>query len=161
LDSIIAFLAEYFYLGVVALALVVILWFYRRRLPELAIAGVIIAGLSYLLSILATDLISDPRPFIQTGIAPLIQSATDNGFPSDHTLLLGIVAAVITLASWRTGLIFWGLALLVGLARVYARVHHLADVIGSFGIVLIVLGVYLIGRQLYQRWRKAQIAPKL
>jgi len=113
LDSIIAFLAEYFYLGVVALALVVILWFYRRRLPELAIAGVIIAGLSYLLSILATDLISDPRPFIQTGIAPLIQSATDNGFPSDHTLLLGIVAAVITLASWRTGLIFWGLALLV------------------------------------------------
>ncbi len=160
MDSIIAFLAEYFYLGVVVLAIVVVLWLYRSHLRELAVAGIIIGILAYLLSKLATDLISDPRPFIQTGIAPLIQSATDNGFPSDHTLLLGIVAAVITLASWRVGLIFWGLALLVGLARVYARVHHLADVFGSFVIVLIALGLYLAGREFYQRWQNVRITPK-
>jgi membrane-associated phospholipid phosphatase len=75
--------------------------------------------------------------------------------------LLGILAAVITLASWRVGLLFWGLALAVGLARVYARVHHLADVFGSFGIVLIALGVYLVGRELYHRWRKVPITTKL
>ncbi len=154
MDGLVSFLAEYFFIVVIVLAAGLVVLRYRSRLVELGIAGVCIGGVAYLLSKLATDLVSDPRPFIETGLPALIPSATDNGFPSDHTLLLGIVAATLYLVSWRVGLVFLGLAVIVGLARVYARVHHLADVLGSLLIVAIALGCYLAGKYWWQRWRK-------
>lgn len=143
MDSVFSFLAEYFYLVIAALAAIYALIYYRRQLPGLVIAGGFIFVVVYALSKIATQLISDPRPFIETGIPALIPSATDNGFPSDHTLFLAAISATITLVNWKTGVGFWGLTLLVGLARVYVRVHHLVDVVGSLVIVVLALALYL------------------
>ncbi len=143
MDSLISFIAEYFYLVVAGLAAVFALLYYRKQLPGLVIAGVFILGVAYLLSKVATQIISDPRPFIESKVPALIGSATDNGFPSDHTLFLAAIAATIGLVNWKAGLGFLGLTLLVGLARVYARVHHLLDVAGSLVIVGIALLLYL------------------
>lgn len=151
MDSLISFIAEYFYVIVVLLAGGLVLWRYRNRLVELGIAGVVILGVAYILSKIATNLISDPRPFIETGVPALIHSATDNGFPSDHTLLLASVAATLTLVSWRAGLVFLGLALLVGLARVYVRVHHLLDIAGSVALVGVAFGIYLLGKLAWEK----------
>ncbi len=155
MDNIFSFLAEYFYLIVIAAALLLIALRYRANWQELVLATLFIGIVSYLLSKLGTDLISDPRPFIQTGIPALIPSATDNGFPSDHTLLLAVIAAVFGVVSWRMGLVFVVLALIVGLARVYARVHHLLDIAGSFGIVVIAGSLYLVLRQLFNNSRQS------
>jgi len=124
---------------------------YRAHWLELLIATVVIGGIGYLLSKVGTNLISDPRPFVQTGTTPLIHSATDNGFPSDHTLLLATAAVIVALVNRWAGAI--------GLAFAYVGVHHLVDVLGSFAIVAIATLIYLSGRSFWQQQKQA-IRPK-
>jgi undecaprenyl-diphosphatase len=65
----------------------------------------------------------------------------DNGFPSDHTLLATAIAFAIFHFNKKLGLFLFLLAVLVGVARILAGVHHAADIAGS----LIIAGlVYLI-----------------
>ena len=154
-DSLIIFTARYLFIGVVGLALLFLVLSRPRRPLELLIAAVVIGGVAYLLSVVGTNLISDPRPFLVSGQPPLIPSATDNGFPSDHTLLVATVAALVSLVDRRAGIGLGLIALVIGLARVYTGVHHLLDVFGSFLIVGIALGLYLAGRQIWRNRRRA------
>ncbi len=142
LDGIMRFLAQDFYGLVLGLAAAWLLVRYQVRWRTWAGAGLVIGGLAFGLAQIGARLITDPRPFLVGGGPPLIPSATDNGFPSDHTLLVAVAAATVTVMDLRAGAVFWALALLVGLARVYARVHHLLDVGGSLGLVALALGVY-------------------
>jgi undecaprenyl-diphosphatase len=158
LDAIMAFLAQYFYLVVAALAVLYLFIWYRSRWMELAVAAAFIGVVAYALSKVCALLIESPRPFVVTSQPALIASATDNGFPSDHTLLVGVLAMLVTLVSWRAGLVFWALALVVGLARVYAGVHHLVDVLGSLVIVGIAGGLYLLARWVWESRRKGRSA---
>lgn len=146
---IISFVAEYLYGLVILGAVIYLVWQYRSRWLELIIAAFCIGGIAYLLAKLTANWISDPRPFVETGKAPLIPGALDNGFPSDHTLLVAAVATVVSLANWKIGLIIWALALVIGLARVYAGVHHLLDIAGSFILVGLATGLYLLGRRIF------------
>lgn len=139
-----------------ALGVIYLLVRYRNKPVELAVAAVITGAIGYVLSKIGNRLISSPRPFIVTGHPALIASATDNGFPSDHTLLLATLAAVITVVDRRAGLVFWVLALVVGLARVYAGVHHLLDIAGSLVIAAIALGIYWLARMLWERRQDGQ-----
>ncbi|WP_419188808.1 phosphatase PAP2 family protein [Enhydrobacter aerosaccus] len=61
----------------------------------------------------------------------------DNGFPSDHTLLLSALAALASCWNGRLSLLLWFIALLVGAARVYVGLHHPVDILGS---ILIAIG---------------------
>jgi membrane-associated phospholipid phosphatase len=158
-DTVIIFLAQDFYLIVLALAVAVLVLRYRRRLLELGGAAVIIGGLAFALAQTGARLIADPRPFLVSGGPPLIASAQDNGFPSDHTLLVATAAAVVTVANPRAGALFWAAAALVGLARVYARVHHLLDVAGSLVIVGLALAIYAGIHWMWQARNAAQRAP--
>ena len=157
MEQLVIFLAEYFYLLVIAVAVIVALLLYRKHLVALAVAAICIGGGAYVIAKLLNRVILDPRPFIVTGQPALIPSSTDNGFPSDHTLLIAAVAAVISTINYRLGIIFWLLALVVGLARVAAGVHHLLDILGSIVIVAVVYGVYLLGRRL---WVQRQVAVR-
>ncbi len=99
--------------------------------------------LTYLVALLAGSLYYDPRPFVVGHFVPLIPHVPDNGFPSDHALLVSAVAAVGTCFNRRLGAILWLLALIVATARVYVGLHHLIDVVGSFTIsILVTLIVY-------------------
>ena len=154
-----AFLAQDFYLLVLVAALVVVVARYRARLLELALAATVIGPTAFVLAKIGAGVISSPRPFTQSGVAPLITSAHDNGFPSDHTLLLGAVAAVVTVANRRLGLGFWALAAIVGLARVYAGVHHPINVLGSLVIAALALALYAALRRLWVARGAARTAP--
>ncbi len=149
IDSFMAFLAQDFYLVVLGIAAVFLFVRYRARWRELAAAALVIGVVAFALAKLGAHFIDDPRPFLVAHTAPLIPSATDNGFPSDHTLLLGTVAAVVTVAAPLPGLIFWALAGVVGLARVYAGVHHVLDIAGSLVMVAAALAVYAGVRRLW------------
>ncbi len=152
MDNLAIFVAKDLYLGVIGLAILFLAAYYWRRWLEIGIALVSIGVVAYLLSKIGAGLIASPRPFKVTGQAPLIASAIDNGFPSDHTLLVATLAAVVCVFNWRVGLGFWLLAALIGLARIYVGVHHYIDVIGSLLIVGLALAIYWVGRRLWQQY---------
>lgn len=106
----------------------------------LAILGGI---LSLVLAKLASHFINDPRPFVQGHFTPWISHAADNGFPSDHTLLAAFLAWLCLAKSRKIGGTLLVVALLIGLARMAAGVHHSWDILGSF----VIAGIgYLLAR---------------
>jgi membrane-associated phospholipid phosphatase len=142
MNAIIAFVAEYLYFGIVVLEGLYLLLFFRNRWKELLGAALFIGLTAFAISLAGNRIIEDPRPFVVSGIQPLIKSSTDNGFPSDHTLLLAATAAVILIVSRGMGILGMLAALAVGMARVYAGVHHVQDVLGSLAITAIAFGLY-------------------
>ena len=103
----------------------------RRDRVAMIVAGAVALLLVWAGISLAAHLWVDPRPFVVDGRPPLFPHPADNGFPSDHTTLG--VAVAVTVAGWRRalGAALVVVALLVGLARVAAHVHHLGDVLGG------------------------------
>lgn len=131
-DSVIVFVAQYFlYLAVLVTAG---FWF-AASTPikiELVIRFIIGGVLALALSMIASHLYYDPRPFVSEHVTPLFAHAADNGFPSDHALLTSLLGFTIVRYSRRVGALLLVIAVAVGAARVAAHVHQPIDVIGSF-----------------------------
>jgi undecaprenyl-diphosphatase len=104
-----------------------------RLVVFLAIASVLTAVLVKI----ADTIHSDPRPFISDGVKPYFSSATDNGFPSDHTVFSALLAFTALTVSKKWGVALFILAALIGSARVIAGVHHAQDVIGGLAVAAI------------------------
>lgn len=134
--------ASYLYLGS---ALIVAIYFFTRPkqvMQRMALCGVIIAPLSYIIAKVASHFYYDPRPFVVDHIMPLIAHAADNGFPSDHMLLASALAMIVWFYNRKLAVILWVLAAVIGWSRVYVGVHHWTDILGSVVIVLIASVVY-------------------
>lgn len=138
MDSIIIFGAKYLYLVVVILALFYLLILPKKESSRVIVAALIALPLSYLVAKGLSALYYDPRPFVVGQFVPLIPHAPDNGFPSDHTLFVSAIAAVIFAFERRLGLALFVVAALVGWSRVGAGVHHLTDIVGSMIIASVV-----------------------
>ncbi|GAC1490804.1 MAG: hypothetical protein NVS1B13_20670 [Flavisolibacter sp.] len=111
--------------------------------------GLACAIVSYLLALLFGQLYFDPRPFVQGHFKPLIVHDAENGFPSDHVLLVSIVAAVLTVFNKPISALLWILTIVVAYARVFVGVHHIIDVATSIIIsILVVITLYFT---IYQR----------
>ncbi len=142
MNSIIIICAEYLYLVLLLAAAIFFFKQPRKIQKSMIICGVIVAPLSYILAKIGSHLYYDTRPFVVGHFIPLIPHALDNGFPSDHMLLVSAVAMIVTFYNKRLGAILWVLALLVGIARVAAGIHHVTDIAGSIIFVLIAAAVY-------------------
>lgn len=142
MNSIIIFVAKYFFVLSIIVAAVYFLKESKEIKKKLVICGVIVAPLSYILAKIGGFLYYDARPFVVGHFIPLIQHAADNGFPSDHTLLTAAVAMIVSFYNKKMGALLWVIAVLVGVARVAAGIHHLTDIVGSIVIVLISGAVY-------------------
>lgn len=57
--------------------------------------------------------------------------STSPSFPSKHALTAGVFATVLTLASWKLGILAWAYALLVIVGRVYGAKHWPSDVVAG------------------------------
>ena len=125
------FSAKYLYIASIAIALI---YFYRAT-PEIrkrmAVFAVIAFGLAFVLATASRAVYDNPRPFAVGDLEPLIAHEADNGFPSDHTLLTAAIASLMLAFNIHIGIWLWLIAGIVGLSRVYAGVHHFADIIGS------------------------------
>jgi undecaprenyl-diphosphatase len=100
--------------------------------------GVACAIIAYGIALIAGRLYFDPRPFVQFHFKPLIEHDTENGFPSDHVLLVATVAAVVTVFNKRISIFLWVCTLMIAFARVYVGVHHYRDVVMSIAIASLV-----------------------
>jgi undecaprenyl-diphosphatase len=123
--------------------------------PEHVVAGLILAGLAYwrgskrwtqifgaMLIACALAGISARVVKVATGRArPNVQteagwngprlSARYNAFPSGHTAASTAFFATLAFASWRIGLGFLAIPLLIAFSRMYVAAHHLSDVVGA------------------------------
>ncbi len=153
-DSLIIFVAKYVY--VVSVALFIGYGLFTKRRTEFLLFALLVLPVSFLLSVLAGHLFYDPRPFVSEGLTPLISHAADNGFPSDHALLTGTLAAIATPFSFSVGALLWVLAILVGSARVLAHVHHTLDIVGSYAIAAVsAVAMYPLLRKLRDPFARA------
>ncbi len=151
MDAAIVAVAQYLYL--VPVVLFVLYGLATRRKKEFFLFSLFVLPTSYLLGLLAGHLFYDPRPFVaDPSVIPLFSHAPDNGFPSDHALLTGTLAAIVSAFNAPLAALLWLLALLVGGARVLAHVHHALDIAGSF--VIAAFSAIAVGA-LFFRSRKA------
>jgi undecaprenyl-diphosphatase len=144
----IKFVGDYFFL--VSLAILAVYWLRVSGKAKISIVWQLLLGgaLALILSTIASHLYYDTRPFVTEHIAPIIAHAADNGFPSDHTLLTAFIGFTVLLYSRVVGSVLLLIALLIGIARVAAHIHHPIDIVGSFVIAaLSVAIVQLVSRR--------------
>lgn len=150
MDALIIFGSKYLIFAALALAAVV-LWRLPRALrKDVLRLAVLTFPFAFVLSRLASLVYFDARPFVSGQFVPLVVHAADNGFPSDHALLLSTVAMVFWWANRRASIGLWIFAVLVGVSRVAAGVHHPIDVLGSMAIAIVAaLAADAVLRRLY------------
>lgn len=137
MDTFFIFSAKY----LIVLSPLLALWIFYVAPSEIRkqifLQSVLTLPLALGLSVLARHFYFDPRPFVVEYFTPLISHVADNGFPSDHVLLLATLASLITIFHRRMGVFLWLITLVVGIARVYVGVHHPIDIFGSILIALV------------------------
>jgi undecaprenyl-diphosphatase len=146
-DFLIVFGAKYLIAVPVLVLLAYFLFSRGKVLRQLAWLTLLSLPVAYILGRIAGVLYNDPRPFVVDNFTPLITHAADNGFPSDHTLFAATLAMIVLYVNKRVGIALWIVALLIGISRIFAGVHHTTDIIGSVIIALIavLLSQYIIG----------------
>lgn len=142
--QIIIFAAKYLFWIIIAVALTVFLFAEKTTKISFFWTATITLPLSFLAGRIASNLFYNPRPFVVERVLPLISHTANNGFPSDHTLFASTVAGIVFLYHKRLGLLLMALALMVGTARVLAKVHSPIDIIS--GATIAILAVYLATR---------------
>jgi undecaprenyl-diphosphatase len=132
MDFIVIAGAEYL---IYLLLIAFVYWVYSRgsNRMQVIVVTIVSAIVVFALSRLFSSLIDNPRPFTE-GLTPLFYHVSDNGFPSDHTLVSATIAFIIYVYNKRLGMLFLAGALTVGLCRVLANVHHLEDILGAVAI---------------------------
>ncbi len=142
MDTLFIFGAKYLFILSLVLGL---WWFYKlskERRSEALIFGILTLPLAFILAKIASHFYFDPRPFVVGGYTPLIMHAPDNGFPSDHSLLVSAIASVVTFIDIRKSIWFWFVAILVSVSRVGVGVHHPLDVTAS--AVIAAVSAYIV-----------------
>lgn len=125
------------------------LWFLRSKYRQ----EVLFAGYAALLGLginfIITQLYFHPRPFmIPTGTL-LIAHAPETSFPSGHTTLMFAISLMLLIfRELRSkGVIFFLLAFIGGLSRVYTGLHFPMDIAGSLFVALFSTGLLLLLKQ--------------
>lgn len=130
--------------------LIAIYYFWKSPIDtkrDLVKFGVFLFPIAYIVAKILNYFFYNPRPFVVENFTPLIQHAVDNGFPSDHVLLVAAIASLFMFFNKRVAGGLWIIAIIVAISRVYVGVHHWIDVIGSCVISVAVAAViYYFGK---------------
>lgn len=156
MDSLIKFTAQYLIVAVVAG--VALAWFVAPKANRWRFTlSVVAAGvIALVLSKIASRLYYDPRPFVTQHVQPLFYHAPDNGFPSDHSLLAMALTAIVYFFNKRLAVVMLIPTVLIGVARVLAKVHSPLDIGAAWvlGVVGAVVGYYLVNYYSTRRLQK-------
>lgn len=147
---IIRFVAQYFILIPLIVVIIVLVQLKGKKTKLAFIIKLIAAGIvAIILARIASMIWYDPRPFVAGNFVPLFAHASDNGFPSDHTLFASMIGWVVLLYSRKYGIITLFFAFLIGGARILAGVHHPIDILGSFIISLIAVVLIVLVKNIF------------
>lgn len=142
LNPLIRFLAKdafyLFFIGLLAY------WFmrkgnHRKMVIEAAVSLCIGLAFSWILG----HLFYRDRPFVAHAVLQLIDHPVNASFPSDHALGAFVIATSIGIYRRKEGILWWILAALIAISRVWAGVHYPTDIIGGAIIgILVAFGVH-------------------
>jgi len=136
-EVIVIFLATRLHILIVIMGIIFLLVTSMNQKKKLIQIAIVVLPVSFVLSKIASILYYNPRPFVVGSFDPLIFHIADNGFPSDHMLLVSVIAIIVLMFDRFLGAILILLSILVGMGRVLSDVHHLFDIVGSVVIVLV------------------------
>jgi len=151
-DAVVIFTAKY--LLFILAAIFVIATFLSRKSVRNSILKLAVFAfpLAYIIALIAGSLFYDTRPFVVEHVQPLIPHQPDNGFPSDHTLLAMVAAATMFVYRRNVGVLLAVLAILVGVSRIAAKVHHPVDIIASIAIAIVATFLaWIIVKRIWKR----------
>lgn len=105
--------------------------------PRLGLAVLLANTSSHVVVQILKRLIARARPCDANGnLLALVELPDPFSFPSGHAAAATAVAATVTLAEPRAGVILLPVAVAVAVSRVTLRVHHLSDVVAGAGLGL-------------------------
>ena len=136
MDTLIVIGAKYLIYVIAFLAVIATLLSVRAVRYNIIKLALLSFPIAFLVAVIAGHLFYDTRPFVVEHVKPLIPHEADNGFPSDHTLFAMVAAATIFVYRRKLGVFLGILAVLVGVSRVFAKVHYPLDIIGSIVIAI-------------------------
>ncbi len=160
MDAVIVFCAQYLFILVILLEFLAAFRLHGDTNDKVKfMAAIIVAGvIAFVLSRIAGRLYYDPRPFMRNpSIKPLFPHKPGNGFPSDHALLTGTLTAITYFYNRKYATIMLIPTLIIGVARVLARVHSPIDIAGGwvFGIMGAFAAYYLVNWAVTKPWGKS------
>jgi undecaprenyl-diphosphatase len=147
LDDVVEFLArDLIYLAFAIFALLLVPALRRRSWLTLGQVGATLV-LAYLFGLVAAALHSEQRPFTaHHDIHLLIAHPAGQSFPSDHaTASFAMALAIGVFVSRKWGWVLGVMAAVIGLARVYAGLHYLGDIVGSLAVAALAVAVVRVG----------------
>jgi undecaprenyl-diphosphatase len=138
MNTTIVIIAKYLiYLLILLVVLFAALRVTRDEFKSLVLRYIVGVVVALIMVKLAGIIYYNPRPFVDSGIPPLIPHSPTNGFPSNHTVAAALMALLLWTYSKRIALVLFIVAVAIGLARVLANVHHLEDIIAGIFIAII------------------------
>lgn len=150
-NGLIIFAADY----LIAIAVFLAVLFWRRQTEalrkEILWRAFISFPVIFAVSRIMGALYYNPRPFAALNIVPFVAHSADNGFPSDHTLLAAAAATLVFTVNKKWGSALFLLAVIVGIGRVAALVHHPVDILGSLIAASAVMTAVYYAEKLYRR----------
>lgn len=149
MHEIVIIIAKYFIIFPVLLAFYTWLKLSKDKKIEFLIFGIAAGILALVLAKIGSHMFYNPRPFVVGHFTPYFSHGNDNGFPSDHTLLGSMLAFATLRYNRRNGFVALGVAVVIGLSRIVAGVHHSIDIAGAIVFSAIAVGVV----QLAFQWR--------
>ncbi len=158
MNDLIIFSAKYLYLIEIVLAVTYFFLQSISRRKSIIILSVLFLPLAFIVAWVISAFYFDPRPFVVGNFVPLIPHAPDNGFPSDHMLLTSALASILFVYNKKIGTLAWIIAIIVGVARVYAGIHHLTDIVG--GAVIVVVSMWVAKRYILPQVAKTKFYKK-
>ena len=165
LDDLVVFCAkDLIFVAFALFALTLVPLVQRRSWFTLAQVGTTLVG-AYLLGLVVAALHGEQRPFTtHHDIHLLVAHPAGQSFPSDHaTASFAMALAVLVFVSRRWGWTLMGLAVVIGLARVYAGLHYVGDIAGSLAVALLAVAlVRLASVALHRRghWRRCPLLTR-
>lgn len=85
------------------------------------------------------------RPFVALGIDPVFHPMDMPSFPSGNMTFYAVLIAPVWYLNRKWGMIYTGLVVLMGIARMYGGVHWPTDIIGGLVLAAIVsYGVWYV-----------------
>jgi undecaprenyl-diphosphatase len=123
---IITLLGETYIFALISVILIAILLLNRRPI----IAFLLTLGLSGIIAWLLKIIIQKPRPFETLNISSTI-ATNFSSFPSGHTMMFFAIIPTMSKKFPKVKILFWTIATLVGISRIYLGVHYFSDVIAG------------------------------
>jgi len=119
-------LGEWYVFMWIALFLTVILMINRKPIAAFIATLAVTTGMSVLLK----AIINRPRPFQALHTSSVIDAGSSS-FPSGHAMIFFCMIPLMSKNFPKTKILFWIVAILVALSRVYFNVHYLSDVVAG------------------------------